>query len=57
MITEVRCPHCNKLLFKANGFGVLIEIQCERCKSVVIWPVLTAEIKHTEAKTPRRKQA
>jgi phage FluMu protein Com len=57
MTNEVRCPKCNKLLFKADGFGVRIEIQCDRCKSVVIWPVLAAELKQTETQTPARKRA
>ncbi len=28
---EIRCFHCDKLLAKANGTGIL-EIKCHRCK-------------------------
>lgn len=32
---EVRCPVCNRLLFKATpGAEGEIEIQCERCKKL-----------------------
>jgi phage FluMu protein Com len=57
MNNEVRCPKCSKLLFKAEGFGARIEIQCDRCKSVVIWPVLVPEIKQPEVKLSTRKRA
>lgn len=35
---EIRCPHCNKLLFKVRGTPDEIEIMCGRCSSLVIWP-------------------
>jgi phage FluMu protein Com len=36
-LIEVRCPHCNKLLFKVKGVAV-IEIVCKRCSSLCTWP-------------------
>ena len=56
MVIDVRCPACNKLLFKAEGFGARIEIKWYSCKSVVVWPVLAAEVKHVEVK-PLQKRA
>ena len=31
---EIRCPHCNWLLFMARGTAE-IEIKCPRCKRIV----------------------
>jgi phage FluMu protein Com len=57
MIIEVRCPCCDKLLFKAEGYGVRIEILCPKCKSTVVWPVLSAEVKAVDVKLSPRKRA
>lgn len=35
---DVRCPHCHKLLFRAEGHGALVSIQCPRCKLLLEWP-------------------
>lgn len=43
-LIDVRCPNCRKLLLRAAP-GSLLEIKCERCKMLVAWPTLTAEIK------------
>lgn len=46
-LTEVRCPACNKLLFKAALTAMFplgsIEVKC-RCNALVRWPVLAAVI-------------
>lgn len=31
---EIRCPNCNKLLFKATG-NYNIEIKCDKCKKIL----------------------
>jgi len=31
---QIRCSHCNKLLFKGDFKGV-VEIQCTRCKKLI----------------------
>lgn len=41
---EVRCPECNKLLFKVAGLGARIEIVCARCGTKVLWPSMAPEI-------------
>lgn len=38
---EVRCPSCNKLLFRVIGITV-VEIVCPRCSKKVLWPDLDA---------------
>lgn len=35
---EVRCPKCNKLLFKVSWGVAGIEIMCNRCSTLVQWP-------------------
>lgn len=32
---EVRCPRCNRLLFRARGLSGLVEIKCVGCKSMI----------------------
>lgn len=34
MLTEVRCPECNRLLFRGRLLG---EIRCARCKTTMIF--------------------
>jgi len=34
MMKEIRCPICNKLLFK--GEAIKIEIKCLKCKSLLL---------------------
>lgn len=41
---EIRCPQCNKLLFKAEGFGTQIEGYCWRCKIHILWPSNVAQV-------------
>ena len=41
---EIRCPQCNKLLGKTEAPGPRIEIVCPKCKVLVAWPSLRAEI-------------
>lgn len=41
---EVRCPTCHKLLLKINGLCCIIEVACPKCKLLVRWPVLAAEV-------------
>jgi len=38
---DVRCPSCNKLLFRARGLGCIIEVRCwnRNCKALVQWPM------------------
>lgn len=46
---EVRCPECDKLLFKARLFGFsiafVVEIKCGRCGILIVWPVAVARVK------------
>ena len=58
VFTEIRCPACvplgwgnSRLLLKVNGkipplAGVVIQIKCHRCKSMIEWhlgtPILVA---------------
>lgn len=50
---EVRCPECDKLLFKARLFGFSItfavDIKCPRCGIIIVWPVAVAEAKEEGA--------
>ena len=51
--TPVRCPNCDRLLFKADGdksaLALLsVEIKCPKCKAVVNWPVQVATVKEKE---------
>ena len=51
--TEIRCPNCSHLLFKATGDkGVLalmsVEIKCPKCKALVEWPVHVPAVKEKE---------
>lgn len=32
--TQVRCPKCNRLLFKLEGGAAQVEIMCPRCKQL-----------------------
>ena len=41
---EVRCPECDKLLFKVIWLGAIIEIVCPRCGTMVRWPTIAPEI-------------
>lgn len=50
--TQVRCPKCNKLLFKADIVAGQVEIQCPRCKVSVRWPSTQPEIVVSD---PKRK--
>lgn len=35
-LTDVRCPKCNTLLYRARiGPGTWIQIRCKRCKELV----------------------
>lgn len=34
MEKQVRCPHCNKLLFIAKG-DYKIQIKCDKCKNII----------------------
>ena len=34
MNKQVRCPHCNKLLFIAKG-QYNIQIKCDKCKNII----------------------
>lgn len=42
---EVRCPSCQKLLFKISGFGSIIEIVCRGCGQMVRYPILLPELR------------
>ncbi|OQB06759.1 MAG: Mu-like prophage protein Com [Parcubacteria group bacterium ADurb.Bin216] len=33
-LKEMRCPECNKLLFKADSEGSAVEIKCKNCKNI-----------------------
>lgn len=41
---DVRCPQCEKLLFRAEGMGSVIETRCPRCSVTVRWPSLGAVV-------------
>lgn len=51
MMEDVRCPKCNKLLFKARldiiGSQFRIEIIC-KCKAKVFWPRIGAGVVEKE---------
>ena len=34
-MTEVRCPKCNRLLFKTEDVISYLEIKCPKCHAVV----------------------
>lgn len=34
-LKEIRCPHCNKLLFKTIELKEYIEIKCHKCKNII----------------------
>lgn len=31
---DIRCPYCNKLLFRAEG-NYKIQIKCDKCKKII----------------------
>jgi phage FluMu protein Com len=33
-LSEIRCPHCNKLFFKASLVEGVVEIKCKNCKNI-----------------------
>jgi len=35
VLTEVRCPHCGKLLFKSADSTAAIEVLCSSCKQLL----------------------
>lgn len=49
LMREVRCPECDKLLFKARiyEFSIVfaVEIKCRGCGIIVVWPVAVEEVK------------
>ncbi len=52
---EIRCPRCEKLLFKVQAkiiFGLRIEIMCKKCKVTVFWPKFDLEPSIMEADSP-----
>jgi hypothetical protein len=50
---EVRCPKCNRLLFKTAAPGPQIEIFCRYCDALITWPSLRAEILIKEKAKPK----
>jgi phage FluMu protein Com len=34
-LIEIRCPSCDKLLLKAQGEKVTIEVKCIRCREII----------------------
>jgi phage FluMu protein Com len=51
---DVRCPKCNKLLFRASSPTAQIEIQCHSCKLLISWPSLLPEIKPSSIENKTR---
>lgn len=47
-LIDVRCPHCQKLLFQATGLGPPVKIKCSRCGTLVQWPSLAPEVIYQE---------
>lgn len=46
---EIRCPECDRVLFRARllGFSIKfeVEIKCRHCGIIIVWPVAVAEVK------------
>ncbi|MGW8177384.1 MAG: Com family DNA-binding transcriptional regulator [bacterium] len=40
-VHDVRCPNCNRLLFKIEGLAK-VETVCKRCRTLVVWPDVRA---------------
>ena len=43
-LKDYRCPRCERLLFKAEGSG-LVQVQCDHCRKVRTMPLATKAVK------------